>query len=241
MLVGIRNRNPKLKRGKTTRFQERGKLLFLLEGSSQGSCVGGTHNLLKEMAAAAHITAFDVTYKNNMAAIGFHKAFSAEDSSRTCDVMQGTKGGFVTNMWYQQDDATPVVDVDVVYGKDEPAPAGFEKLGKTLAGGLEEEGVASYLCFRRAEETKDGDYVVTDEMLAAGEGPLISLRIALTEDEGLEATMVAEGYAKEVGALGAYFQAHAEGERRGELAAAPPAPAAPKRKRRRGGPRRARD
>ena len=64
---------------------------------------------------SADITGFEVQYKNNLAAIGFHKAMTAEDESNPADVCKGVSGGMTTNLWYAQSDATPILDVDVVF------------------------------------------------------------------------------------------------------------------------------
>ena len=64
------------------------------------------------------------------------------------------------------------------------------------SGGFAQDTGSSYLCYRVAEETKNGDFLVTRDMLEGGEGPLVSLRVAFTDDDGIAAKCAAEGFTK---------------------------------------------
>ncbi len=126
----------------------------------------------------ADITAFDVTYANVLAPVGFHKAMTANDECISADITNGIEGAQVTNLWYaqQDDEEDPIVNVDVIYDEEE-TPFGFTKLDKDLVGGLEEE--KSYIIYQRMSQFKmvmgDGNNI--EELL-----PLCSLKIAFSKD-----------------------------------------------------------
>ena len=126
----------------------------------------------------ADITAFDVTYANVLAPVGFHKAMTAKDECVSADITNGIEGAQVTNLWYaqQDDEEDPIVNVDVIYDEEE-TPFGFTKLDKDLVGGLQEE--KSYIIYQRMSQLKmvvgDGNNI--EKLL-----PLCSLKIAFSKD-----------------------------------------------------------
>ena len=83
------------------------------------------------------ITAFDVTYANVLAPVGFHKAMTAKDDCVSADITNGIEGAQVTNLWYAQkdDEEDPIVNIDIIYDEEE-TPYGFTKVNKALGGGF---------------------------------------------------------------------------------------------------------
>ena len=124
------------------------------------------------------ITAFDVTYANVLAPVGFHKAMTAKDDCVSADITNGIEGAQVTNLWYAQkdDEEDPIVNIDIIYDEEE-TPYGFTKVNKDLVGGLEDE--KSYIIYQRASQYKNvmggGDNI--EELL-----PLCSVKIAFSKE-----------------------------------------------------------